>query len=47
MVMGIVIRWTSYRMMFFSLALICLVNLVYFYYFVRKAERERRRNLSS
>ena len=47
MVMGIVIRWTSYRMMFFSLALICLVNLVYFYYFVRKAERERRQNLSS
>jgi MFS family permease len=47
MVMGIVIRWTSYRMMFSCLALICLVSLAYFYYFVRKAERERRQGLSS
>jgi MFS family permease len=47
MIMGIVIRWTSYRVMFFSLALICFINLMYFYFFLRKAERERQQDLSS
>ncbi len=36
MIMGIIIRLTSYRMMFFFLALICFINLNYFYFFVRK-----------
>jgi MFS family permease len=47
MIMGIVIRWTSYRMMFFSLALICFIDLMYFYFFVRKGEREGQRGLPS
>jgi predicted MFS family arabinose efflux permease len=45
MIMGIVIRWTSYRMMFISTALICFISLMYFYFFVRKTERERQRGL--
>ncbi len=36
MIMGIIIRLTSYRMMFFCLALISFINLNYFYFFVRK-----------
>ena len=36
MIMGIIIRLTSYRMMFFFLALICFINLNYFYFFVRE-----------
>jgi len=36
MIMGIVIRLTSYRVMFFSLALISFINLIYFYSFVRR-----------
>jgi MFS family permease len=36
MIMGIIIRLTSYRIMFFVLALVCFVNLNYFYFFVRR-----------
>jgi MFS family permease len=36
MVMGIIIRLTSYRMMFFFLALISFISLNYFYFLVRK-----------
>jgi MFS family permease len=40
-VMGIIIPLTGYRIMFFCLALICLINLCYFQFYVRK-----RRNLA-
>lgn len=36
MIMGIIIRLTSYRMMFFCLALLSFVSLNCFYFFVRK-----------
>ena len=39
--MGIVLRWTNYPVMFFSLALIGLINVFYFISFARKS-----RNLS-
>jgi len=35
-VMGIIIPLTGYRIMFLSLALICLINLCYFQFYVRK-----------
>jgi len=35
MIMGIIIRWTSYRTMFISLALFCFISLMYFYFFVK------------
>jgi MFS family permease len=35
-IMGIVLHWTSYLIMFFSLTLVCVINLCYFYYLVRK-----------
>ena len=36
MVMGIIIPFTGYRMMFLCLALICLINVIYFQFYVRK-----------
>ena len=41
-IMGIVLRLSNYQVMFFSLAFIGLINLSYFYYFVR--ERGAREN---
>jgi len=41
-IMGIVIQLTDYRTMFLSLACASLVNLSYFYFFVRKIERRPR-----
>ena len=38
MITGIIIRLSSYPIMFFSLALTGVVNLIYFYFFVRKKE---------
>jgi len=38
MIMGIIIRLSSYPIMFLSLALTGVVNLIYFYFFVRKNE---------
>ncbi|HSB06080.1 MAG TPA: MFS transporter [Thermodesulfobacteriota bacterium] len=35
-IMGIILRWTSYSTMFLCLALTGMINLVYFYFFVRK-----------
>jgi predicted MFS family arabinose efflux permease len=35
-IMGIIIPLTGYRAMFFCLALICLINLCYFQFYVRK-----------
>ena len=36
MVMGIIIPLTGYRIMFLCLALICLINLCYFQFYVRR-----------
>ncbi len=38
-VMGIVIPLTGYRIMFLSLAFICLINLCYFQFYVRKRRK--------
>ena len=38
-IMGIVLRFTNYPMMFLCLALIGIINLNYFYFFVRKKGR--------
>jgi MFS family permease len=35
-IMGIILQWTNYPIMFFCLALTGVVNLNYFYFFVRK-----------
>ena len=35
-VMGIVLRLTNYPVMFTGLAITSLINLIYFYFFVRK-----------
>ncbi len=37
-IMGIILRWTSYPVMFLCLALTGIINLIYFYFFVRKKE---------
>jgi MFS family permease len=36
MIMGMIIPFTGYRLMFLSLALICLINLTYFQFYVRR-----------
>jgi MFS family permease len=36
MVMGIIIPFTGYRAMFLCLALICLIDVMYFQFYVRK-----------
>jgi len=36
MVMGIIVPLTGYRIMFLCLASICLINLCYFQFYVRK-----------
>ena len=35
-IMGIVLRWTNYRVMFLCLALVGIIDLLYFNFFVRK-----------
>ncbi len=35
-IMGIIIHWANYPIMFLCLALTAIINLVYFYFFVRK-----------
>jgi len=35
-IMGMILQWTNYRIMFLCLVLTGLINLLYFYYFVRK-----------
>jgi len=35
-IMGIIIQWTSYPIMFLCLALVGIINLIYFYFFVRR-----------
>ncbi len=39
-VMGMIIPLTGYRIMFLCLALICLINLCYFQFYVRKKRRD-------
>jgi MFS family permease len=39
-IMGIILRFTSYPTMFLCLALLGVTNLTYFYFFVRKRESE-------
>ena len=34
--MGLVLNWTNYRVMFLSLALVGVINFLYFQFFVRK-----------
>ena len=38
-IMGIILRFTSYPSMFLCLALVGVINLSYFYFFVRKEKR--------
>jgi predicted MFS family arabinose efflux permease len=45
MVMGIIIPFTGYRMMFLCLALICLVDVMYFQFYVRKRGNAARKAL--
>ena len=40
MVMGIIIHLTGYRIMFLSLAFICLINLIYFQFYVRRRKSD-------
>jgi predicted MFS family arabinose efflux permease len=42
MVMGLIIPTAGYPAMFLCLAIICLINLCYFQFFVRKRRRMRR-----
>ena len=44
--MGIVIRWTNYQVMFFCLAFIGFVNVLYFNFLVRRRRFDNRRKLS-
>jgi MFS family permease len=36
MIMGVVLQWTSYPIMFFSLTFIGIINFLYFYYAIAK-----------
>lgn len=40
MIMGIIVQWTNYPIMFFCLTLIGIINLFYFYYAIGKKEEE-------
>jgi len=44
-IMGIILQLTNYRIMFLCLALTGMINLLYFYFVVRKKGRERYANL--
>jgi predicted MFS family arabinose efflux permease len=44
-IMGIILQWTSYPIMFFCLALIGVLNLLYFYFLSRKKGGRRHANL--
>lgn len=41
MIMGIVLQWTSYPVMFFSLTLIGILNFLFFHYAIAKKEERR------
>jgi MFS family permease len=41
MIMGVILRWTSFPTMFLCLALTGLIGFAYFYFFVRKTLNER------
>jgi MFS family permease len=36
MIMGIILQWTNYSVMFFCLTLTGIINFIYFYYVIRK-----------
>jgi MFS family permease len=36
MIMGLIIPFTGYRIMFLCLALVCIINLCYFQFYVKK-----------
>jgi len=40
MIMGIVIQWTNYSIMFFCLTLIGVINFLYFYYVIGKGKKK-------
>ena len=40
MIMGIILRWTNYQIMFLCLTFTGMINLGYFYFFVRKQMKE-------
>ena len=42
MIMGIILQWTSYPVMFFSLTLIGILNFLFFYYSIGKKEERQR-----
>jgi predicted MFS family arabinose efflux permease len=44
-IMGIILQLTSYTAMFFCLVVTGVINLLYFYFFVRKRGRDRYANL--
>ena len=41
MIMGIILQWTSYPVMFFSLTLIGILNLLFFHYSIGKKEERQ------
>jgi MFS family permease len=40
MIMGIVLQWTNYPIMFFCLTLTSIINFIYFYYVIRKGGKK-------
>ena len=43
--MGLILNWTNYPTMFLCLALISVINLLYFHFFIRKKGGDRYANL--
>jgi threonine/homoserine/homoserine lactone efflux protein len=41
MIMGIILQWTNYTIMFFCLTLIGVINLLYFYFAIWKKRGRR------
>jgi hypothetical protein len=46
MIMGIILQWTSYPIMFFCLTLIGIINFFYFYYAIGKRGRRMAESLT-
>ena len=43
MIMGIILEWTNYSVMFFCLVLTAVINLIFFYFIIWKSgENEKR-----
>jgi MFS family permease len=40
MIMGLILEWTNYPVMFIFLALIGAINFLYFYYTIRKKRKK-------